>query len=243
MTTDVLAVAAHPDDVEFGCGGTLLVAADAGLQVVVVDLTAGELSTHGDPATRERERRRATELLGLTGRECVGLPDGRVGCEPEHRDAIAAVIRRLQPRVVLAPHTEDRHPDHAAAGCLVRDACFFAGVAKAGPGPPHRPRRLYHYMLHQPFEPVFVVDVWAVWDRRLQVATVYASQVGDEAESPSPRWPAGVSSTCSPPGRRSRGDDRRRTRRALQLPGAGRADGLPELEPLVPTARGYRSTI
>jgi len=103
MTTDVLAVAAHPDDVEFGCGGTLLLAADAGLQVVIVDLTAGELSTRGDPATRERERRRATELLGLTGRECVALPDGRVGCEPEHRDAVAAVIRRLQPRVVLAP--------------------------------------------------------------------------------------------------------------------------------------------
>ena len=184
MTTDVLAVAAHPDDVEFGCGGTLLLAADAGLQVVIVDLTAGELSTRGDPATRERERRRATELLGLTGRECVGLPDGRVGSEPEHRDAVAAVIRRLRPRVVLAPHTEDRHPDHAAAGCLVRDACFFAGVAKAGPGPPHRPRRLYHYMLHQPFEPVFVVDVSAVWDRRLQVATVYASQVGNEAGEP-----------------------------------------------------------
>ena len=223
MTVDVLAVAAHPDDVEFGCGGTLLLAAGAGLRVVVADLTAGELSTRGDRETRERERRRATELLGLTGRECVGLPDGRVGCEPEHRDAVVAVIRRLQPRAVLAPYTEDRHPDHAAAGRLVRDACFFAGVAKAGPGAPHRPRRVYHYMLHQPFEPVFVVDVSAVWDRRLQVATAYESQIGRRSRrarhGPVRR---AVPRRARRPRDVLRGDDRGRTRRALQLPRAAR---------------------
>ena len=244
MTTDVLAVAAHPDDVEFGCGGTLLLAADAGLQVVIVDLTAGELSTRGDPATRERERRRATELLGLADRECAGLPDGRVGCEPDHRDAVVAVIRRLAPRIVLAPATEDRHPDHAAAGRLVRDACFFAGVAKAGVGAPHRPRRVYHYMLHQPFEPVFVVDVSSVWDRRLQLATTYESQIGRHPDEPA---------TALSDGRFVDVLAGRATFYGAMI-GAERGEpfscrgplalrGLPELEPADPIAPAYRSTI
>ena len=244
MTVDVLAVAAHPDDVEFGCAGTLLVAAGAGLRVVVADLTAGELSTRGDRETRERERRRATELLGLTGRECVGLPDGRVGCEPEHRDAVVEVIRRLQPRAVLAPYTEDRHPDHVAAGRLVRDACFFAGVAKAGPGAPHRPRRVYHYMLHQPFEPVFVVDVSAVWDRRLEVATAYESQIGRHPDDPATALSGGrfldvLAARATFYGAMigaERGEP-------FSCRGPLAARGLPELEPLDLSAHAYRSTI
>jgi bacillithiol biosynthesis deacetylase BshB1 len=178
---DILAIAAHPDDAEIGCGGALILAADAGLRVAVADLTSGEMATSGTLKQREEERARAAGLLGLCDRIAVGLPDTRIGMEPSHRDAIIALIRDTAPRIVLAPYPDDRHPDHAAAGRLVRDACFYAGVAKLGAGAPHRPRRLYHYMLHHSFEPSFVLDVSAVWTRRMAAVTAYDSQLGAAA--------------------------------------------------------------
>lgn len=175
---DLLAVAAHPDDAEVGCGGALVRAADAGLRVAVADLTRGELSTSGDVERRARERDAASDLLGLSRRLSLGLPDGRLGSEPSHRDAVVELLRQTRPRVVLAPPVEDRHPDHAAAGRLVREACFYAGVAKLGSGAPHRPDRLYHYALHHPLEPTFVLDVTAVWERRMAAVLAYESQFG-----------------------------------------------------------------
>ena len=175
---DLLAVAAHPDDAELGCGGTLLLAVGAGARVGIADLTRGEAATIGNRDLRDDERRRAAEILGLAARPCVGLPDTSVGASPAHRDAIVKLIRETRPRVVLAPFPHDRHPDHAAAGRLVREASFLAGLPSVGRGRPHRPDRVFHYMLHHTFEPSFVVDVSSVWERKLEAIEAYRSQFG-----------------------------------------------------------------
>jgi bacillithiol biosynthesis deacetylase BshB1 len=184
---DILAVAAHPDDAELGCGGSLLLAADRGLRVAIADLSDGERSSRGTPERRAQERERAAKLLGLRARLSVGLPDAEIGSDPEHRLAVVRLIRDTRPRVVLAPYTSDRHPDHAAAGRLVQEAVFFAGVRKVDRGRPHRPERLFHYMLHHPFAPSFVVDVSRVWERKMAAVAAYRSQFGSEgagAETP-----------------------------------------------------------
>jgi bacillithiol biosynthesis deacetylase BshB1 len=177
---DVLALAAHPDDAEAGCGATLALAAVGGLRTAIADLTAGEAATHGTPAQRASERDRASEVLRLSTRVTLGLPDTAVGTDPSHRTEVATLLRALRPRIVLAPYPRDRHPDHAAAGRLARDACFLAGVTgpthPATSPPPHRPERLYHYMLHEPFVPSFIIDVSATWERSRAAVTAYASQ-------------------------------------------------------------------
>jgi bacillithiol biosynthesis deacetylase BshB1 len=188
---DLLAIGAHPDDAEIGCCGVLVMTSEAGMRVVIADLTDGELATHGTREQRKREGRRAAEIMGLRERIGLGLPDGRLGTESRHRDAVAALIRELRPRVVLAPYPEDRHPDHAAAGEIVRAACFLAGLEKAGEGAPHRPAGLYHYMLHQPFRPSFVVDVSAVWERKMAVLGVYESQFGHAVNVARPETSSG----------------------------------------------------
>lgn len=175
---DVLAIAAHPDDVEIGCGGTLILAGDTGARTAVADLTRGEFATNGTPEQRAQESETAAKVLGLADRRVVGLPDGRLGADPAHRTAVVALIRQVRPRIVLAPYPEDRHPDHAAAGRLAREACFFAGVASSDAGEPHRPERLYHYMVHHPFTPSFVVDVTDVWERRREALEAHESQLG-----------------------------------------------------------------
>lgn len=174
---DVVAFAPHPDDVELFCGGTMLVAAAAGLTTAVVDLTDGELSTNGTVEQRARERDEASALMGLAARRALSLPDGGLTNTEPHRLAVVAALRELRPRVVLAPFGDDRHPDHEAAAALVRQACFLAGLRRYGSGSPHRPTRIYRYMLHAPFEPKLVVDVGAVWQARSELFRVYESQV------------------------------------------------------------------
>lgn len=176
---DILAIGAHPDDIEVGCGGVLIKAADAGLRVGAADLTRGEHGTLGTPERRAAERDRATELMGLTIRVQLELPDGAVGTLAGHRDEVVALIRDTRPAVVLAPYAEDRHPDHAAAGRLSRQGSFLAGLEKLGPGRAHRPDRVYHYMIHHPFRPSFVVDVSAVWERKWAAIGAYSSQFGE----------------------------------------------------------------
>jgi N-acetylglucosamine malate deacetylase 1 len=180
----VLAVGAHPDDVEIGCAGALLLAGERGMPAAVADLTDGEAATRGSPEVRMKERRLAGELLGLSSRERLGLPDGSLGTSPDHRLAVVQLIRRLRPRIVLAPYPEDRHPDHAAAGRIVREACFLSGVGRIGRGDRHRPARLYYFMLHHPFPPSFVLDVSEVWDRKMAAVRAYDSQFGPEEDSP-----------------------------------------------------------
>lgn len=190
---DVLAFAAHPDDAELGCGATLAMAVDSGLRVAVADLSAGELATNGTPAERLRERDEASAVLGLCDRVCLGLPDGHIGQSTQDMVVVLDAIRRFRPRVVIAQvRSLDRHPDHSAAGRLVHEACFFAGVAKLGtPGPaPHRPRAVHHYSVHAPFPPSFVIDVTAGWDRKLRAIMAYQSQFGGPAGSTALTGPA-----------------------------------------------------
>lgn len=180
---DLVAFSPHPDDVELFCAGTMLLASDSGLSTAIVDLTEGELSTNGDPVRRAAERAAATELLGLTTRASVGLPDGAIGDGEDHRRAVVQVLQDLRPRVVLAPYWDDRHPDHAAAGRLLRDACFLAGLEKYGASSGHRPQRIYWYMLHHAFQPSVVMDISPVWERCRQLFEVYESQVSADGDA------------------------------------------------------------
>lgn len=190
---DVLVFAAHPDDAELGCGGTLALAADSGLRVAVADLTAGELATNGTTSERLRERDEASSVLGLCDRVCLGLPDGRLAESANDRIVVLDAIRGFRPQVVIAPQIlADRHPDHSAAGRLVADACFLAGVAKMGtPAPVHRPAAVYHYSVHSPFTPTFVVDVTSTWQRKMRAILAYQSQFGPVA-------PAGSTALTDP---------------------------------------------
>lgn len=191
MKLDALAIAAHPDDAEISLGGTLLLLAQRGLAVGICDLTRGEMGTRGDAGDRARETAAANEVLGLAVRENLGLPDGRVQVTLEARERLARLLRELRPEVVFAHHVEDLHPDHAACGQLAREAWYLAGLrrlAEADGGPPaRRPPRLFHFYGHVPFEPTFVVDVDAVWERKVELIRCYASQIepahdGDRGE-------------------------------------------------------------
>jgi bacillithiol biosynthesis deacetylase BshB1 len=177
---DILTFSPHPDDVELGCGGSLILAADAGLRVAIADLSEGEMASRGTSEQREREKQRAAALLGLCARFSMSLPDTEIGTDTAHRLPIIQLIREIRPRIVLAPYWSDRHPDHAAAGKLVQEACFFAGVSKIGEGYPHRPERVYYYMLHHPFTPSFVMDVSSVWERKMAAVAACGSQVQAE---------------------------------------------------------------
>ena len=173
---DILAFSPHPDDVELGCGGSLILASDQGLRVAIADLSAGEMSSRGTLEQRGQEKEEAASQLGLCNRLLVGLPDSEIGNNPNHRLAVIQLIRETKPRIVLAPYGQDRHPDHSAASKLIQDACFFAGASKVGTGNPHRPERVYYYMIHQPFAPSFVVDISTVWERKMAAIMDYKSQ-------------------------------------------------------------------
>jgi N-acetylglucosamine malate deacetylase 1 len=176
---DLLAVGPHRDDVELTCGGTLIKAAAQGHRTAVIDLTGGELGTRGSAELREKESACAAEVLGLAHRECLGLPDAGIENTPATRELLARAIRRLQPRVVIAPALTGRHPDHAVAGQLVRDACFVAGLAKVAPDvPKHRPHKVIHAISyrHDAGKPTFVVDISAEMERKLEAIRCYSSQ-------------------------------------------------------------------
>lgn len=178
---DILAFSPHPDDAELGCAGSLILAADTGLRVAIADLSEGELSSRGDTTKRKAEKQRATEVMGLSDRISVGLRDTEIGRDPAHRMALIEVIREMRPRIVLSPHWKDRHPDHEAAGRLVREAVFYSGVGNVGKGTPHRPERLFYYMIHHPFTPSFVIEVSSVWERKTAALRAFESQfIGDE---------------------------------------------------------------
>jgi bacillithiol biosynthesis deacetylase BshB1 len=176
MEIDILAFSPHPDDVELGCGGSLILAADRGLRVAIADLSAGEMSSQGNPELRQSEKERASEKLGLWRRLSVGLPDTEIGTDPTQRLPIIQLIRDVRPRIVLAPYLQDRHPDHEGASRLIKEACFLAGVSTVGTGHPHRPEQIYYYMIHTPFLPSFVIDISSVWERKLAAVTAYQSQ-------------------------------------------------------------------
>ena len=182
MKLDALVLAAHPDDAEISLGGTILRMVDAGRAVGVLDLTRGEMGTRGTREDRDRETARASERLGLAWRENLELPDGRVAVDVETREALARVLRQTQPEALFAHHAIDLHPDHAACGELARAAWYLSGLKRLArldgdEHPARRPRRLFHFMGHVPFEPTLVVDISEVWERKLEVVRCYASQV------------------------------------------------------------------
>lgn len=178
---DLLAIAAHRDDVELTCGGTLIKAARQGHRTAVIDLTQGEMGTRGSAATRAAEASRAAEIMGLTARENLDLPDAGIVNDPATREKLARVIRRLRPRVVIAPAPTGRHPDHIVTAQLVRDACFVAGLAKVAPDvPKHRPHKVVHTLSFRQDapKPTFVVDITDDFDRKMEAVRCYDSQFG-----------------------------------------------------------------
>jgi bacillithiol biosynthesis deacetylase BshB1 len=176
---DLLAIAAHRDDVELLCGGTLARAARSGHRTGILDLTARELGTRGTAEVRAAEAEQAAKTLGVTLRENLGLPDAGIVNDPETREKLARVLRRLQPRVVIAPALEGRHPDHRVTAQLVRDASFVSGLAKLAPDlPKHRPFKILHCLTyrHDPVRPTFVVDISDVFELKLEAIRCYRSQ-------------------------------------------------------------------
>jgi N-acetylglucosamine malate deacetylase 1 len=182
----VLAIAAHRDDVELTCGGTLIKAVKLGQRTAIVDLTQGEMGTRGSAALRGQEADRAAEILGCSARETLGLPDAGIENTPATREALARVIRRFQPRVVIAPALEGRHPDHRIAAQLIRDACFVAGLAKVAPDvPKHRPHKILHTLAYRQdfIRPTFVVDISAEFEQKMAAVRCYASQFDDAIQA------------------------------------------------------------
>ncbi|MGI8510020.1 MAG: bacillithiol biosynthesis deacetylase BshB1 [Gemmatimonadaceae bacterium] len=179
MDVDILAVAAHRDDVELICGGTLIRAARQGHRTAIIDLTAGETGTRGSAALRGQEAAAAAEIMGVSARENLGLPDAGLVNTPETRNLLAVAIRRFRPRIVIAPALAGRHPDHIVAGQLVRDACFVAGLAKIAPEiAPHRPQKVIHAITFREdyVKPTFVVDISDVFEEKMRAIKCYGSQ-------------------------------------------------------------------
>jgi bacillithiol biosynthesis deacetylase BshB1 len=180
---DILAIAAHRDDVELTCGGTLIKAVRLGRTTAVIDLTQGELGTRGSAQLRGEEADRAAHVMGLTARENMGLPDGGVVNSPETRARLAVMIRQFAPAVVVAPSMRGKHPDHTVSSQLIRDACFVAGLKKVEPKiPAHRPRKVIHCLAYREdnVKPTFVVDVTDTFEKKLEAVRCYSSQF-DEA--------------------------------------------------------------
>jgi N-acetylglucosamine malate deacetylase 1 len=181
MTVDLLAIAAHRDDVELTCAGTLIKAAKQGHTTAVIDLTAGEMGTKGDAKSRADEAERAAAVMRLHARENLSLPDAAIVNDPATRTLVARAIRRFKPRVVIAPARQGRHPDHRVTAELVRDACFIAGLAKVAPdAPKHRPLKVLHCVsFRQDFEkPTFVVDITDEFEQKLEAIRCFESQFG-----------------------------------------------------------------
>jgi bacillithiol biosynthesis deacetylase BshB1 len=180
---DLLAIAAHPDDVEQTCGGTLIRAAESGYRTGVLDLTAGDMGTRGSPEIRISESEAAARCLLLGWRGNLRFPDARLENTLAARMTLAAEIRRLRPRVVILPYWEGRHPDHYRAGEMAYEACFLAGLRKLDPyTEPHRPFKVIYSSLYANVTPSFVVDISAQFERRMTALLSYESQYGGKAE-------------------------------------------------------------
>ena len=179
---DVLAIAAHRDDVEQTCGGTLLRMAARGLRTAILDLTQGEAGTRGSAEERAQEAAEAAKLLGVGWRQALSLPDGAVENTLENRIQIARVLRQVRPRVVILPYWQARHPDHAAAGSLGYDACFLAGLKKIDTGAePHRPFKIVYASLYADVRPSFIVDITPFIEQRHAALMAYRSQYANQA--------------------------------------------------------------
>ena len=178
---DILAIAAHRDDVEQTCGGTLLRSSEQGRSTGILDLTQGEMGTRGTAEDRAREAQEAARILQVVWREALDIPDGRVENTWENRLKVAQVVRRLRPRVVILPYWQGRHPDHYTASTLGYEACFLAGLKKAPlEGEAFRPYKILYASLYCDVRPSFVVDISEQFERRLESLMAYRSQYEDQ---------------------------------------------------------------
>ncbi len=182
-SVDILAIAAHRDDVEQTCGGTLLRMQAKGLLTGILDLTQGEAGTRGSAAERAEEAAEAARILRVSWRQALDLPDGGVENTHDNRLKIVRVLRELRPRVVILPYWQARHPDHSTTATLGYEACFLAGLAKLDTGtPPHRPFKIVYASLYADVRPSFVVDISPFVEQRLQSLLAYRSQYGAQSE-------------------------------------------------------------
>src|SRR5579863_3103261 len=184
---DVLAIAAHRDDVEQTCGGTLLRMAARGLRTAILDLTQGESGTRGTAADRAREAEEAARILGVGWRDALDLPDGAIENTLENRLKIVRVLRLLRPRVVILPYWQARHPDHSIVATLGYEACFLSGLAKIeshdeshGPLKPHRPFKIVYASLYADVRPGFIVDITPFIEQRHTALMAYRSQYANQ---------------------------------------------------------------
>jgi bacillithiol biosynthesis deacetylase BshB1 len=182
MKLHILAIAAHPDDIELGCGGTLIKHAQAGQAVGIVDLTQSELSTRGSVALRFQEAEAAARTMGVAVRENARMADGFFRNDEEHQRLLIPYIRHYQPDIVIANALSDRHPDHGRGGRLIADACFLAGLQKIKTEwhgvaqSAWRPRRVYHMIQDRAREPTFIVDISDTFEQKMAAIKCYGSQ-------------------------------------------------------------------
>lgn len=194
MKLDILAIGAHPDDVELGCSGTVAKEVDSGKKVGILDLTRGELGTRGTAETRDQEAKDAAAVLGVSVRENLGFRDGFFKNDEAHQLAIIEILRKYRPEVVLCNAIKDRHIDHGKGSQLVSDACFLSGLLKietsidGNKQEAWRPKKVYHYIQWEILEPDFVVDISGYMDKKMESVLAYKTQFYD-ATSDAPSTP------------------------------------------------------
>ncbi|MBI3005706.1 MAG: bacillithiol biosynthesis deacetylase BshB1 [Ignavibacteriales bacterium] len=185
MAVDVLAIASHPDDLELSCGGTIAKLVKEGRSVAMADATQGELGTRGTKEIRAKEAEQAAKTLGAGTRRNLLIPDGSVEANPENLQKVITLIRELQPKILLIPHSIDRHPDHFHTHQLCKEAWFFSGLAKfetkkeGRPQKAFRPDNYFEFMQWYEFQPSFIVDISDTWDIKLEAIRQHSSQFHD----------------------------------------------------------------
>jgi N-acetylglucosamine malate deacetylase 1 len=187
MKLDVLAIGAHPDDVELGCSGTIIRSVKEGKKVGIVDLTQGELGTRGTVESRYQEAAHAASIMGISVRENLKMRDGFFQNDEEHQLKLIREIRKYKPEIVIGNIYEDRHPDHGKAGNLIYDSCFLSGLAqvktedeKGEQQEKWRPKYLLHYIQDRFYEPDIILDISDVWEQRMEAILAYRSQFHSE---------------------------------------------------------------
>jgi bacillithiol biosynthesis deacetylase BshB1 len=186
LKLDVLAFGAHPDDVELGCAGTLLVESMRGKKTGIIDLTSGELGTRGNAALRAEESSQAAEILGLSARENLGLADGFFRIDESSQRKVIQAIRKYQPDIILCNAPSDRHPDHGRAATLVSESAFLSGLSKIETEEEGksqnawRPRYVFHYVQDRYLQPDFLVDITNCFDKKMESIKAFESQFYQE---------------------------------------------------------------
>lgn len=174
---DVLAFGAHPDDIEIGCGGTLIKLVDMGFTVAMADMVRGEMGTRGTVETRKAEAAAAAKIIGVTARENLALADGNIQVTEEAKRKVAEVVRSYRPRLVFIPYYEDRHPDHYHASEVAYEGIFLAGLTRFETGQDsYRPPQVLYYMGWYEFKPTFTVDITAQFERKMEAIYAFSTQ-------------------------------------------------------------------